>query len=194
VKTFQAIALDNWGWAFIYLAIGTVLTTLITIINNFIQAPSREQQSIEFTQRLGPSVFTSLLKNIQNPFFTLAIGIFGFCFIILIWILLPYGLGRAFGGSKSFGNFAYNSALFITPISVLDSLLALALSGLLGGLFLILSLSLDAFRFYLVYVNLQAAMGLSKGKAVLVVLIPVILASLLFCSLIIFLVAATFSK
>lgn len=194
VKTFQEVNVDNWQWAFLYLATGTVLATLVTMVTNALQASAREQQRLELLQRFGSSSFTSLLSNMQNPFFTLATGIFSFFFVVLLWILLPYWLGRAFGGSKSFGNFAYNNSLFITPITILDSLLALTLSGLVGGLFLFLSLSLDAICFYLIYVNLQAALGLSKGKSALVIFIPIMLAVILFCGLIIFLSVAMVSR
>lgn len=194
VKTFQEVNVDNWQWAFLYLATGTALATLITLVTNVLQAPAREQQRLELLQRFGSSGFTALLSNMQNPFFTLATGFFSFFFVALLWILLPYWLGRAFGCSKSFGNFAYNNSLFITPITVLDSLLALTLSGLVGGLFLFLSLSLDAIRFYLVYVNLQATLGLSKGKSALVTFIPIMLAVILFCGLIIFFSVAMVSR
>lgn len=194
VKTFQEVNVDNWQWASLYLATGTALATLITLVTNVVQAPAREQQRLELLQRFGSSGFTALLSNMQNPFFTLATGFFSFFFIVLLWILMPYWLGRAFGGSKSFGNFAYNNSLFITPITVLDSLLALTLSGLVGGLFLFLSLSLDAIRFYLVYVNLQAALRLSKGKSALVIFIPIMLAVILFCGLIIFFSVAMVSR
>lgn len=186
VQTFQDVKVDNWRWAFIYLAIGQVVAILIGMITSRLQAPAREQQRLELMQRFGQSNFTSLLSNMQNPLFTLVTGFFGILLVVFLWVYLPYWLGLAFGGSKSFGSFAYNNSLFITPITILDSLLALTLSGLVGGLFLVISLSLDAIRFYFVYVNLQATMGLSKGKSVLVILIPVILAVVLFCGLIIF--------
>ena len=186
VQTFQDVKVDNWRWAFIYLAIGQVVAILIGMITSILQAPAREQQRLELMQRFGESNFTSLLSNMQNPLFTLVTGFFGILLVVFLWVYLPYWLGLAFGGSKSFGSFAYNNSLFITPITILDSLLALTLSGLVGGLFLVISLSLDAIRFYFVYVNLQATMGLSKGKSVLVILIPVILAIVLFCGLIIF--------
>ena len=87
VKTFQEVSFDNWQWALIYVAIGTVLTTLITMATNFLQAPAREQQRLEIMKQFGENNFTSLLNNMQNPLFTLALGIFGFFFVILLWIL-----------------------------------------------------------------------------------------------------------
>jgi hypothetical protein len=194
IKTFQEVNVDNWQWAFIYLAIGQVIAILIGMITNILQAPAREQQRLELMQRFGQSNFTSFLSNMQNPLFTLVTGFLGIFVVVFLWVFLPYWLGLAFGGSKSFGKFAYNNSLFITPITILDSLLALTLSGLAGGLFLILSLSLDAIRFYFVYVNLQATMGLSKGKSALVIFIPVVLAIIFFCGLIIFFAVAMVAK
>ena len=194
VKTFQDVNVDNWRWAFIYLAVGQVVAILIGTITNTLQAPAREQQRLELMQRFGQSNFTSLLTSMQNPLFTLVTGFFGIFLVVFLWIFLPYWLGLAFGGSKSFGSFAYKNSLFITPLTILDSLLALTLSSLFGGLFLFLSLSLDAIRFYFVYVNLQATMGLSKGKSAIVILIPVVLAVLLFCGLIVFASLAMVSR
>lgn len=194
VQTFQEVHVDNWRWAIIYLAIGQIVALLIGMITNILQAPAREQQRLELLQRFGQSNFTSLLSNMQNPLFTVVTAFFGIFLVVFLWVFLPYWLGLAFGGSRSFGSFAYNNSLFITPITILDSLLALTLSGLVGGLFLVISLSLDAIRFYFVYVNLQATMGLSKGKSALVILIPVILAIVLFCGLIIFVSLAMVSR
>jgi len=194
IKTFQEVNVDNWQWGFIYLVIGQIVAILIGMITSIVQAPAREQQRLELIQRLGQSNLTSLLNNMQNPLFTLVTGFFGIFLVIFLWVLLPYWLGLAFGGSKSFGSFAYNNSLFITPITILDSLLALTLSTLVGGLFVFLSLSLDAIRFYFVYVSLQATMGLSKGKSVIVILIPVILAIILFCGLIVFFSIAMVSR
>src|ERR1041384_1833190 len=102
VDTFQEIKNDNWQWAFIYLAIGQVIAILIGMITNILQAPAREQQRLELMQRFGSSSFTALLSNMKNPLFTLATGIFGIFLVVLLWIFLPYWLGRVFGGSKSF--------------------------------------------------------------------------------------------
>lgn len=194
ITTFQEINIDSWQWGFLYLAIGQVIALLIAMITNVIQAPAREQQRLELLQRFSSSGLPSLFDKMQNPLFTLATGLFGIFLVILLWILLPYWLGRAFGGSPSFGQFAYRNALFITPLTVLDSLFALTISGVANTLFLFLSLSLDAIRFYFVYVSLQATMGLSKGKSALVILIPVALGLILFCILFLFLVLALVSR
>jgi MFS family permease len=194
VNAFQEINTDSWRWALLYLAIGTGLATIISILTNLLLGPAREQQRLEILERMGPSAFTSLMSNMQSPLFTVATAVFGFFMIVLLWVFLPYWLGRVFGGSASFGQFIYRDSLFITPLTILDGLLALALSSWASGLFLFLSLSLDAIRFYLVYVNLQATMGLTKGKAALIILIPIVLAVMLFCIVFLFLVLAMVSR
>src|SRR5689334_8295432 len=111
VKTFQEVNVDNWRWAFIYLAVGQVVAILIGTITNTLQAPAREQQRLELMQRFGQSNFTSLLTSMQNPLFTLVTGFFGIFLVVFLWIFLPYWLGLAFGGSRSFGSFAYKNSL-----------------------------------------------------------------------------------
>ena len=194
LSTLQAHSRDDWRRAFLYLTIGIVIATLIQLATTVVQAPLRAQQRLEFGNRFGSGFPTIIYDVLQSPWWTLALGLFGILFAILLWIALPYGLGRAFGGTKAFGHFAYTNALFLAPIGILDALLALILSGRLGGVFLLLSLSLDAFRFYLVYLNLRAAMALSKSKAAIVVLIPVLIIVLLGCVLFVIAVFAIASR
>ncbi len=194
LKTFGAIRGKDWRLGILYTAMGTVVTILLTMLSNTIQAPRRAVIGAQLAQRIGPNQLTAVLNNLQNPLVVLAIGLAGFFIVLLLRIVLPYALGRAFGGAKSFGSFAYRSSLFITPVSVIDSLLALILAGVAGGFFLFLSLCLDAFRFYLVYLNVRATLKLSALKSAFVVLIPVLLAVLIFCGVLIYFSAAALRK
>ena len=84
VKTFQEVNVDNWQWAFIYLAIGQVVAILVGTITNILQAPAREQHRLELMRRFGSSSFTALLNNMQNLLFTLAAGVFGIFLVVLL--------------------------------------------------------------------------------------------------------------
>ena len=137
VQTFQDVKVDNWRWAFIYLAIGQVVAILIGMITSRLQAPAREQQRLELMQRFGQSNFTSLLSNMQNPLFTLVTGFFGIIKVFFLCVYLPYWLGLAFGGSKSFGSFAYNNSLFITPTTIVPVLFRGSGARLVGPHFIV---------------------------------------------------------
>ncbi len=177
VKTFQSIAHDNWHWSFVYLAIGGVLSALLNVISSYFEF-HLEQQSLEPSQNYILELF---VNNMHNPIFIFLVGIGNFLFVLLIWILLPYGLGRVLGGSKSSRKFVYTSALYITPMGVLYSLIGLFLIRLNPSLATIPFLAFAVFGNYLVFVNLQAVMNLPKEKAFLVLLIPVVIAAILFC-------------
>lgn len=192
VKSFREVNVDNWPWALYYLAIGAVFAGVIILVSYLIQAPAREKQLSEAAQRLSSSNF-SFLHVLQNPIFTLTICVVGFFFVNLLWILLPYWMGRALGGSKSFGKFAYNNSLFLTPITILSALLA-SISSSIGGAYALLSISLEAFCFYLVYINHQATSGLSKRKSVFVIAFPIGLYIIPFCGFIAFFSYATFTR
>jgi hypothetical protein len=108
-------------------------------------------------------------------------GMVGSVIGFLLWFAVPYGLGRAFGGTPGFGAFTYANALATGPLTVLDALFAVLFSGFAGGLFLILSLSLDALRFYLVYANLRGIMDLPPWKAGVIIALPIVI-GLVLCS------------
>lgn len=191
---FQHVVAANWQLGFVYIAMGEVVATLLNILTRSLQAQAREQQIIDITRQYGQIALVRWLEYAQTPMFTAALGVIGFCSILLLWVLLPYWMGRALGGSKSFGNFAYGNSLFIAPLNIVDGLLGLALGALAPGLYWILFLSLAAFRFYLVGVNLQASMGLPTGKSAVAVLIPAALVVILLCGLLIVFATAGFSQ
>src|SRR6266498_3328209 len=103
VKSFQEVNVDNWQQAFIYLASNAVLKWLIVIVSNFIHGPDREKQLSEAPQHFRSDLVLSLHHSLQNPFMNLVVTIVMFLVGILLWFLLPYWLGQALGGSKSFG-------------------------------------------------------------------------------------------
>jgi len=187
VKSFQQINVDNWQWAFIYLAIGAVVAILISLINVSLIAPTlvsaTEQENLKLAGSLGSSYLAFYLTNILKPSGIIVGGILSLFLEILFLILLPYWSGQALGGSKGFGNFAYKCSLFITPITVLSSVIALSFSRQFPLLSLFLSLALDVFCIYVVYVNLQGTMGLSKGKSAFAVFVSIMVAAFLFCAL-----------
>jgi hypothetical protein len=164
------------------------------IFNYIMRASAFENLRTNLLHSLGATIFSSLLSNMQYPLFFIAFDLIGFLLIILFWILLPYWLGRNIGGHCSFSSFAYNSSLFIAPINVISSLVSLVFSGVVGFLYLILSLFLEVFRAYLVYANLQATMKLPKRKSALIALSPIALAIILFCGFSTFVLLAPLSR
>jgi len=176
LETFQKVKGDSWQWGFVYVAIASVLRVLITLVSYVLATPLRAQLFSALTRGFAANGVTPQLAFWQNPVFRLAVVSF---LIPLLWIFIPYWLGRAFGGPKSFGKFTYNSSLYIAPVSILNTLLSVR------ALYLVLFIALNGFSAYLVHINLQATMGMSRGKSALLVLIPILLALLAGCGFVI---------
>jgi hypothetical protein len=194
LKTFGAIKTKDWRLGILYAAAGSVVVTLLTMLSNTLQASRRADLSAQLTQRLGPNQLATLLNAVQNPVLVLGLGLAGFFTGLLLWMLVPYGLGRAFGGTRSFGSFVYRSALFSTPLRVLDSLLGLTIGGVASGIVLIVSLSLDVFASYLLYLNVRATLKLSGLKSALIGLIPILLALFMICGVLLYFLVAVLRR
>jgi hypothetical protein len=138
-----------------------------------------EQQLGSFEQQFGDSPLVPLLRGIAGGgglvvtlVFTLAASIIGF----LLFVGVIYLLGRAFGGTGTYGEMAYNTALYSAPLTVISALLAIIpIIGPLAGLLLVF------YQLYLYWLSIQAGMNLPGNKALWVILIPVLVVVLLCC-------------
>lgn len=183
VVSVQAHTRNDWRAAMLYLLLGTGLGALIQLASNLLRAPLRAQQRLQMMQRFGAGLPTQLMALLQSPLGMVLVWSISLLLALALWIGLPYGLARLFGGTPALGAFAYASALFSTPLHVLAVILGTVLNGGLAGLFLFLSLALVCVRTYLTYVSLQGVLGLPKGKAATVVLIPLLMLVGLSCIL-----------
>ncbi len=151
VQTFERHERDNLGWALIYAAIASVINGILLLIETTIT-----QQS--------------------NPIFTILGGVFGTIIgSLVIWGFI-YLLGRAFGGTGSFGELAWGISLFSSPLSVAQFIVSSI--PLVGW---ILSLALVIYGIYLNYLAIQSGMNLPSQKALYISIILLVIGLLFWC-------------
>lgn len=191
--TIHELRRDDWRSGLLFFLVTTGLALGLQLLTSVVQAPIREAQKQQVIDQLGTTAFAGVYDALQSPSWLLGMGLAGSVIGFVLWFVVPYGLGRVFGGTPSFGAFTYANALATGPLTVLDALFALLFSGVAGGLFLILSLSLDAFRFYLVYANLRGTMDLPRWKAGVIIGLPIVILLLLCSVLFVFVFVIAFS-
>lgn len=104
------------------------------------------------------------------------IGAISFASIFITPILFLIGMGfyhllaTMLGGRGEYGRFAYLTSTFQAPIMIANSLLAVV--PLLGGC---LSIVLGIYSMVLQYFAVKVGYGLSSGRAITVILIPITL-------------------
>ncbi len=122
-------------------------------------------------------------EQMRQVFASGVMGGAGFSAIIMtplfffIGAAILYLIGRVLGGSGDLGRYSYLLASFQAPIGIISALLNLVplLGGCLGAILAIYSLVLT-------YFATKVGLNLSSGKAIAVILIPVVLFFLLiFC-------------
>jgi large-conductance mechanosensitive channel len=145
VQTFERHERDNLGWALIYAAIASVINGILLLIETTIT-----QQS--------------------NPIFTILGGVFGTIIGSLVGWGFIYLLGRAFGGTGSFGELAWGISLFSSPLSVAQFIVSY-----IPFVDWILSLALVIYGIYLNYLAIQSGMNLPSQQALFIsIILPVI--------------------
>ncbi len=100
--------------------------------------------------------------------FNLAVIFFGPVFF-LIGAGIYHLIATVLGGRGQYGRYAYLSATFSAPLMIVGS--ALGFIPVLGGC---LSLLLGIYQFVLTYYAVKVEYGLSQGRAIVVVVIPVV--------------------
>lgn len=145
-------------------AMNSVVPTLMTQM----ELPPTEAAQVEQALRMfsgggfGMVGFSSLANIVMVPlFFLVGVGIY-------------FLIAKVLGGAGEFGRYAYLNAAFSAPLGILTTLLGLVpFVGCISPLISIYSL-------VLVYFATKAEHRLSSGRAIWVVLIPVLVVVLLF--------------
>jgi len=181
VATFEEYERDDLGWALIYTLTAAVAAAVLRAIGALLQRAALEQQMASLEQQFGNSPMLPLMRNLIGGgglvftlIFTLIVAVIGF----FIGVGIVYLLGRAFGGTGTFGEMAYDIALYSAPITVLSSLLGII--PIIGGL---AALALGIYEIYLYWLSVQAGMNLPGSKALWVVLIPILVVVVLCCGI-----------
>jgi hypothetical protein len=158
VATFEEHERNNLQWALIYSVIAGVINAIVAAIGASLG--------------LGMSAATGQISGGDAAVAGggLVGAIFGGIFFTVIGLLISwgivYGLGRAFGGTGTFGELAWGLSLFGAPLTVISSVLGLI--PILGG---IVALGAFIYNLYLTYLAIQSGMNLPSNKALYVILI-----------------------
>ncbi|WP_028459834.1 Yip1 family protein [Chloroflexus sp. Y-396-1] len=174
VQTFERHERDNLGWALIYAAIASVINGIISAITSPFQIGELRAQ-LE-AQGLPPDVIETTIAQQSNPIFTVFGGIFGTIISSLVIWGFIYLLGRAFGGTGSFGELAWGISLFSSPLSVAQFIVSSI--PLVGW---ILSLALVIYGIYLNYLAIQSGMNLPSQKALYISIILLVIGLFFWC-------------
>ena len=116
------------------------------------------------------------------------IGTLGF----LLSSVIENWLANLFGGKGTLDSYTFVNASFTAPITLVSTMLSPI--PFIGGLFLFL---LGIYSLFLSFINLRGVKQLSTGKAILVILIPMIVAFILVgCLVLVFgaVIASAFSN
>lgn len=195
VPTFEEHERDNLAWATIYVAIAAAITGLLGAIGSFLHRPFVEEQLRQFNQQmdelaaLGTDVTwvrelsTNLIQGSVNPIGSMISSVLVTLAWFYISLFLVFLIGLALGGTGRFGHLTYDMALFSAPLAVVNAVLSLVGVGPIGFLTGLVSLGIWVYSLVLTYFGIRAGMNLTHGKALTIVLLPVILIVLLFaCS------------
>ena len=179
VATFEEYERDDLGWALIYTVIAAVAAAILRAIGAFLQRAALQQQMATLEQQFGDSPMLPIMRNLIGGgglVFTLVFTLFAAVIGFFIGVGIIYLLGRAFGGTGTFGEMAYNIALYSAPLTVLAALFGII--PIVGGL---VALLLGIYQIYLNWLSIQAGMNLPGSKALWVILIPLIVVVILCC-------------
>lgn len=174
VQSFEQHERDNLVWALIYAVIASVINGILAAIT----APLRvgELRAQLETQGVPPDAIEAAIAQQGNPIIAIFTGIFGTIIgSLIIWGFI-YLLGRAFGGTGSFGELAWNILLFSSPLAVAQSIVSVI--PLVGD---ILLLGLSIYGVYLTYLAIQSGMNLPSQKALYIAIILLVITLLFLC-------------
>lgn len=173
-QTFEQHERDNLVWALIYAVIASVINGILTAIT----WPLREGQiraQLE-AQNVPPDLIETTLAQQGNIINLVFGGMFSTIIgSLIIWGLI-YLLGRAFGGTGSFGELAWGISLFSSPLSVAQTIAGVI--PFLGG---VISLALTLYGVYLVYLAIQSGMNLPAQKALYIAIILAVIGIIFAC-------------
>lgn len=190
VATFEAHERDRLGWALIYIAIGATITALLGVLSFWVHRPFAADQYAaiaaeltEFERAIGidlPVEEMLFPTDAAAPVLSNVIGtVVGF----MVYLSIVFLLGRGLGGTGTYGELAYDLALFWVPISVLSATIDIFSISFFACLTAPLAVLVTLYGFVLTFLSVQAGMNLAPGRALAVILIPALLLLLFACGL-----------
>jgi hypothetical protein len=171
------------GTALIWIVIAAVISAIFGFVGGALIMSSQAPmfQNMLDQMELPPEAKSQLGAILSGGMMTGLMGAGSLFGIILSPIVFLIGAGilhliaRMLGGQGEYGKYAYLLALFQAPLSILQSIIGLV--PFLGGCIVFISW---IYSLVLTYYATKVGHGLSSGKAITVVVIPIVLAILLF--------------
>ncbi|MBX3052218.1 MAG: YIP1 family protein [Caldilineaceae bacterium] len=178
--------------------IWTVIAALVTAILGFVQSmifASSAQGMLGIVEQmdLPPESSAMINQMMAGGMFAGLSGAGAFLGVIITPIMFLIGVGfvhllaKMLGGQGDFGRYAYLAAAIGAPVSILNAFLGFipVVGGCVGFLLLIYSIVLN-------YFAIKVAYSLTSGRAIVVILIPILI--LVFAALCFtFVIAAAFA-
>lgn len=173
-------------WIFAAGVIGAVLSFLGTLLSF---QSTADLSDLIYSLDLPPEVAGQMETLLQRGVFTGLAGGAGLLGIVLTPVFFLIGVGilhliaTMLGGQGQFGTYAYLTATFRAPLTIAQSLLGFVpvLGACLAGI-------LSVYALVLAYFATKVNYSLSGGRALVVVLVPVILLFLLMGCVLLFLI------
>ncbi|NCC34131.1 MAG: hypothetical protein EOM24_19275 [Chloroflexia bacterium] len=190
VTTFEAHERNSLRWALAYVSLGALLTALLGIASFYLHRPFMGTQLdaiaaefANFGQAIGqdlPIAEFMFPAETHTPLLSNALGtLIGF----MTYLTIVFLLGKALGGSGTYGELAYDVALFWVPISVVSATLNVFSISLFSCLTAPVVVFVSFYGFYLTFLSVQAGLNLPPMRALVVVLVPAMLFLTFLCGL-----------
>lgn len=185
----------NLGTALIYIVIAAVVAAILGFVGSSLMMPGQMSMVRQMLEQadLPPEVKTQLGDWLTTGAMTGLAGVAGIFSVIwapigfLIGAGILYLFARMLGGTGEFGNFAYLIAVAQAPLSILQALLSLI--PMMGPCLVFI---LSIYGLVLAYYAVKVAHSLTAGRAITVLVLPlVIVLALLFCGVIMLVMATT---
>jgi hypothetical protein len=168
----------NVTTAIIWMAIYGAISAVIGVLGGFMAMSTMSTMIPQFTSQMELSpAEAAQVEQVLRVFTGGGMGMVGFASlanIVMVPLFFLIGVGvyfliaKVLGGAGDFGRFAYLNAAFAAPLGILTTLLSLI--PFVGCI----SFFISIYSLVLVYFAVKVEHGLSSGRAILVVLIPLL--------------------
>lgn len=165
--------------AIIWMAIYGAISAVIGVIGGFMAMSTMSSMIPQLISQLELSpAEAAQLEQMFRMFTGGGTGLVGFASLanivvaplfFLIGVGIYHLIARVLGGSGDFGRFAYLNASFAAPLGILTTLIGLV--PLVGCISFLISI----YSLVLVYFTVKVEHQLSSGRAIMVVLIPLLI-------------------
>lgn len=188
VETFEEHERGHLGTALVYLAIAAVINAILNVVSFELHAEERalDVQTLREIMRQSsvPPEMNPLADSLAPPSVlgSIASGLLVTIVIFLVYVAIIYGVGRLFGGTGSFAELAWDTAMFYVPLAVLIQAVELLATGALVCGVLIAVVLMVLYLLFLTYQSIRAGMNLSPQAALGAITLIMVLGLALSCT------------